>query len=379
MRMRLVAAVLAWSGMVGVCLGQDFREGSSGRAKTPHPALVVLNKDANELAIVDPETLKVVGRVPTGPVPHEVAVSEDGKIAVVTNYGAHQDGTTLSLIDLDAQREIHRVDLGVGVGPHGVEFYEEKAWFTAEGGHLIGRYDPKAKRVDHVIPVGRGRTHMLVVAQDGKTIYASNITEDMVTFWDAGKMRGFNETLGVRNGDGVIAVGKGPEGIDISPDGKEVWAANSGDGTVSIIDTATKKVIETVDVKTKRSNRLKFAPDGKLVLISDLGAGDLVVLEAATRKEVTRIHLGKSVEGILVQPHGWRAYVAVSGDDRVAVVDLKALEEEMARGKVVVEKMPDGERVVRPSKKVEELSLKTQIVLSTFETGKDPDGMAWAK
>jgi YVTN family beta-propeller protein len=142
----------------------------------------------------------------------------------------------------------------------------------------------------------------------------------------------------------IVKVGKGPEGIDLSPDGMEVWAANSGDGTVSIIDTGTRKVTQTVDVKTKHSNRLKFTPNGKLVLISDLETGDLVVLEAGPRKEVKRIHLGKSAEGILVQPDGSRAFVAVSGDDKVAVVDLKTLE-----------------------------------VKGTFETGKEPDGMAWAE
>ena len=75
-------------------------------------------------------------------------------------------------------------------------------------------------------------------------------------------------------------MGKGPEGIDLSPDGMEVWAANSGDGTVSIIDTASKKVKQTVNVGTKHSNRLKFTPDGKLALISDIGSGDLVVMDA---------------------------------------------------------------------------------------------------
>jgi YVTN family beta-propeller protein len=142
----------------------------------------------------------------------------------------------------------------------------------------------------------------------------------------------------------VIAVGRGPEGIDLSPDGKEVWAANSGDGTVSVIDRATKKVVGTIDVKTKHSNRLKFTPDGKLVLISDPGSGDLVVLEAATRKEVKRMHLGSNAEGILMQPDGTRAFVAVSSNDKVAVVDLKTLE-----------------------------------VTGTIATGKDPDGMAWAE
>jgi len=62
----------------------------------------------------------------------------------------------------------------------------------------------------------------------------------------------------------------------------------------------------------------------------------------ASKKEVKRLPLGKNAEGILIQPDGARAFVAVSADDKIAVVDLKALE-----------------------------------VTTTFATGKEPDGMAW--
>ena len=140
----------------------------------------------------------------------------------------------------------------------------------------------------------------------------------------------------------VIPVGKGPEGIDISPDSKEVWTAHSRDGGISIIDIAAKKVVQTLNLQTKRSNRLKFTPDGKLVLVSDLDAGDLVVLDAVARKEIKRVKLGKSPEGILVVPDGSRAYVAVAGDNNVAVVALKGLD-----------------------------------VVSRITTGSGPDGMAW--
>ena len=45
-------------------------------AQTPSPALLVLEKEDSALAIVDPQTLKVVGRVPSGPDPHEVVDTE---------------------------------------------------------------------------------------------------------------------------------------------------------------------------------------------------------------------------------------------------------------------------------------------------------------
>lgn len=337
-KLMILMTGIMWSAMGIACMGQT---------RTPHPALVVLEKDDSALAIVDPGTLKVVARVKTGPIPHEVAVSADGKIAVTTNYGEHQDGTTLSVIDLEARKEIHRVELGAVNGPHGIAFVGGKFYFTAEGSNgfapcrescaTINRYDPATNRVDWTIPSGQKRTHMLVFAGGGGEFYTANVMSDTV-----------NGVVINKQSDGAsttyIYVGKGPEGIDISPNGKEVWAANSGDGTVSVIDTASKKVVATFGVGTKHSNRVKFTPDGKLALISDLGSGELVVLDVAARKEVKRLKLGTSTEGILIVPDGSRAFVAVSGDNKVAVVDLKKLE-----------------------------------VMATFATGKDPDGLAWAE
>jgi YVTN family beta-propeller protein len=308
-----------------------------GVVAVPSPALLVLDKSENALAIVDATTLQVVGKVATGPVPHEVAASTDGKLAFVTNYGAHQDGTTLSVIDLVAQKELHRVDLTPLRGPHGIIFFDGEAWFTVEGSKKIARYDPKANKVDWVHDIGQERTHMLVVAPNERTIYTTNVNSDTV-------MAAEKDAPGAGWSNTLIAVGKGPEGEDISPNGKELWVANSHDGTVSIIDTATKKVVQTLDVKTKFSNRVKFTVDGKLVLITDMGSGDLLVMDAATRKEVKRLHLGKSVEGVFVAPDGVRAFVAESRDNQVAVVDLKKLE-----------------------------------VTKTFTTGQEPDGMAWVK
>jgi len=59
---------------------------------TPSPALRVLNKGhrgstwPSELAVVEPESGRVVVRIPTGMESHKVAVSSDGKLAVVTNW-----------------------------------------------------------------------------------------------------------------------------------------------------------------------------------------------------------------------------------------------------------------------------------------------------
>ncbi len=297
--------------------------------KTPHPALLVVSKGDNALVIVDSTSLKILAKVGVGTMPHEVAASADGKLALVTNYGPHQDGTSLSLIDLNAQKEIHRVDLtnltgpqgenwGGLIGPHGVQFFDGKFYFTAEASKKIARYDPAANRVDWVQNIGQNRTHMLVISPKTHTIYTANVNSDSVTVVEPSRDGGHWINT-------VIAVGKGPEGMDVSPDGNEVWAANSGDGTVSIIDTGMKKVIETLHLGLKHSNRVKFTPDGKLVFISDIGNGDLLVVNASTRQLVKKLQMGKTAEGILMQPDGSRAFVAASGDNRIMLVDLKAL------------------------------------------------------
>src|SRR5260370_13259351 len=84
-----------------------------------------------------------------------------------------------------------------------------------------------------------------------------------------------------------VAAGRGAEGFDLSPDGKEIWAANAQDATVTIIDVAGKRVKQTLPISLKGANRLKFTPDGKRVLVSGLGAGadsNLVVIDVGTRE-----------------------------------------------------------------------------------------------
>ena len=143
----------------------------------------------------------------------------------------------------------------------------------------------------------------------------------------------------------MIPVGKGPEAIDLSPDGKEVWTATWGDGGVSIIDVAAKKVVQTLSLHTQRSNRLKFTLDGKHVLVSDPRGNEVVVLDAATRKEIKRLKPGKGPTGILMAPDGSRAYIAASGDNQLAILDLKTLE---FTGRIPTGENPDGMAWVQP-------------------------------
>jgi YVTN family beta-propeller protein len=207
---------------------------------------------------------------------------------------------------------------------------------------------------------------MIYVAPDFKTVVTTNVSSGSVSIIEKSPVpanpppqKAANPSQGTGAGapppgpppgapggdwnQTVIKVGNGSEGFDVSPDGKEIWVANSQDGTISIIDFAEKKVTQTLNANVGGANRLKFTPDGKLVFVSSLGAADAVVLNAATRSEVKRIPIGHGAAGIQMQPDGSRAFIACTPDNYVVVIDLKSLQ-----------------------------------VSAHIDAGLNPDGMAWA-
>ena len=288
--------------------------------QTVSPALLVLRRTENQVGIVDLAAGKIVGRVTTGADPHGIAASADGKFA----FTANQKGNSLSVIDLAARKEIRRVDLGAGSQPHDILFAGGKLYFTVEGYKAIERYDPAANKVDWLFGTGQNSTHMLIISKDNNQIFAANRASGTITAID-GVLAGppaWNATL--------IPVAKGSEGISVSPDGREVWAATWGDGGISVIDAATKKITQVLNSQTKHANRIQFTPDGRHVFLLDREGEATVILDAASRKEITRLHIGP--DAMLMSPDGARAYLAVDshvagGDNFIAVIDLKTLQE----------------------------------------------------
>jgi YVTN family beta-propeller protein len=320
-------------------------------AQTPSAVLLVLEKSDNTLAIVDPTTLKIVGRVPAGPDPHEVEASPDGKLAYISNYGGSDSSLhTISVVDLNTQKALPPIDLGALHSPHGLAFAAGKLYFTAETNKVVGRYDPVAQAVDWLIGTGQDRTHMVAVLPTLDLVFTSNVSSGTISIIERTASAtpgppagGPRKTWHVTN----VPAGRGSEGFDVSPDGKELWVANAQDGTVTIIDVSSKQAAATFPI-TVRGNRLKFTVDGKHVLVSGgLGGSsraNLVVVDVATHKEIKSFDLGGGSAGILVVPDGSRAFIAVSARDEVVVLDLNKLE-----------------------------------IAGKFATGKGPDGLAWAQ
>jgi YVTN family beta-propeller protein len=306
-----------------------FVSASLWAESTPSPALLVTNRGESMLVIVDPKDQHIVASIPVAQEPHEIAVSSDGKLALVSSFALPSN--SMSLVDLQTQKEIHRYKFSYPARANSMVWVDGKFFFTAQDANLVGRYDPATNTEDVLIGVGQDASHVLTYNPKDRSIITANRDSNNVSFVvpspyvnvsgavvpNAGREKWTVTTVpGVHNN----------EAMDLSPDGKELWVGELRGGNVGILDVATKKLKDTFEVPDLKSDRLKFTPDGKRVLFSDITFGNLFVLDAATHKEIKRMKLGSSLEGIEITPDGSTAYVVAPRENSVAIIDLKTLE-----------------------------------------------------
>ncbi len=310
--------------------------------------LVVANKAEATVSLVDLGTGKVAATLPVGTGPHEVAVSPDGRRALIANYGTGpQPGSTLTLIDVPGAKVVKTIDLGELKRPHGIVFLDgRRALVTSEASKALLEVDVEEAKVTRQIATGQEVSHMVAVTPDGARAFVANI--------GSGSMTAIDLKAGKSLGD--VKTGDGAEGIDVTPDGRQVWVTNRAADTVSVVDTQSLQILATVPV-TAFPIRAKVTPDGKRVLVSGAKSGDLAVLDVAERKLERRVPVpveavadrasrlmtqfgDSSVPiGIVIAPDGKRAYVAHANGDAISVVDLV---EWKRVGSLAAGKEPDG-------------------------------------
>lgn len=299
-------------------------------AQAPSATLLAVMRDEPAgpvLGFVDPASGRIVARVPTGPDPHGVTVSDDGRFAFVANTNGHgktiPEGDSISVIEVAARKEIRRVEVGQGSMPHDIHFVRGKVYFSASGFKGVGRFDQARNRVEY-FGLGQEGTHMLAVNRDATMIFVANNRSDNVAVIEGASPPDWKLTL--------IPVGRVPEGTDMSPDGKEVWTVNEESGNVSIIDVATKKVAQTLSLQTDHANRLRFTSDGKYAIVLDRQIAEVVVVDTASRQVARRIRMPSEKAGdtslgdLVVLPDASRAYITVQARaPYIAELELKTL------------------------------------------------------
>ncbi|WP_422085523.1 plastocyanin/azurin family copper-binding protein [Variovorax sp.] len=105
--------------------------------------------------------------------------------------------------------------------------------------------------------------------------------------------------------------------------GPKAYVGNFKDSTVSVIDTASERVVATLPVAAGPDG-IVIAPDGRSVFVSGSGASAVSEIDAASDRVTRGIEVGKGPQGLAMTADGKWLLVAVNGDDRVAFVDTSA-------------------------------------------------------
>src|SRR6218665_3401193 len=181
--------------------------------------LLIGNKGENTLSFVDLASGRELGRAPTGRMPHEIAVSPDGRQAAVVAYG----GRTIDIFDVATRTKLRTVDLAPNEGPHGLVWLPDgRILATTERSQSHTIVDTRNGDRVSAIPTGQQTTHMVAVSPDGRRAYTANIRSASVSVIDLAAGRKLSD----------IAVGGQPEGIGLSRDGRTLWVGDNAGARV---------------------------------------------------------------------------------------------------------------------------------------------------
>jgi len=296
--------------------------------------LLVANKSGHTVDLIDLAGGRSMATLPTGHAPHEIAVSTDGELAVVANYGDREKpGSTLTLIDVAKRKVLKTITLGRHTRPHGVMFVDAKrVAVTTEGSRHLLVVNVRSGKIEKEIATDQDVSHM--VALTAGRAFVANIGSGSMTAIDLQRGRKLAD----------VATGGGAEGIAVRPGGKEVWVTNRAADTVSIVDPQTLEIVASIAV-AGFPIRVAFTPDGRNAIVSSARSGEVVLIDAGRREEVRRRKLDFSRApdaarrlfgdqfgaspvpiGLVVSRDGKRAWVAATQSDVVAVIDTTTLD-----------------------------------------------------
>ena len=189
--------------------------------------LYVTTEMDQSVIIVDPNTRKVVGSIPTGqPESHNVAVSRDGLRAYTSNVYAG----TVSVMDIPGRNLIEVIKI------------------TNESRQAIGNR-------------ANWRVQRIAISNDDKTIYTCDWETTTLVAIDAATRKIVSRT----------PMASSCYGITPTPDGRWLLASNNTANKISVVDVATMKVERLIDVPAGPQGIL-IRPDGKVAYTSSAQA-----------------------------------------------------------------------------------------------------------
>ena len=311
--------------------------------------LYIVNKLSSTITVFDLFLGKELAEIPLEIEPHEATTLPSQNKVIVTNYGApNVIGKSISIINTKSNKVEKIIELEGSLRPHGIVSFPQssKVGVVTDIGNDLLVVNVETGVVEKKIPTQQVVSHLLVLHPNKPLAYVTNINSSSVSVID----------LNLSQAIKIIPCGLGTEGIDITPDGAEIWVTNNKENTLSVINTQTYQITDTMTTG-KESLRLKFSIDGKYCLVPNAGDGNISVYDRHSKKQIKTISIpGKKslVErifyhtprpvGILMHTNALYAFVANSNANKIEVIDMK-----------------------------------TFTLVSTIGTGKVPDGLAFVE
>jgi len=184
--------------------------------------------------------------------------------------------------------------------------------------------------------------------------------------------------------------GRAPVNPTFNRDWTKLYFSNVEDGTLSVVDAKTAKIVDTVPAGGDHPSGLRFLPDGRHLVISYIGdeptdPGAIGKMDLSTGRMVWKIPVEAQSERFDITPDGKRAYVANLIGQTISVVDLD--EGRIAATIPSPEKYPFNVLVAPNGKRafvgntmgrtILEIDTATNTVTRTIRTAPGPNGMTF--
>jgi DNA-binding beta-propeller fold protein YncE len=314
--------------------------------------LLVANKSEASLSLFRLPGAELVATLPTGEGPHEVAVSPDGRQALVSNYGVPgRPGRSLTLIDVVQARVIGTIELVAGARPHGIEWLDNRrAVVTAEGLGSLLQVDTGMMAVTNVIGIRQDLAHMVAASAKRGLAFTANIGSDSATAIDLATGRKVTD----------LRAEAGTEGIALVRDDSELWLSNREAGSLSVFSTGELKPLAHIPLPGFPIRVEADDPRGR-VYVTLPKTNELAVVNVETRQISNLLPFAiepdrkrRTQFGNLAPESSMPIGVLLSGDGTTLFV---------AHGSAHVISVYDAQSLER---------------LYLIPTGLEPDGMAWS-
>ncbi len=277
--LKVTGAIKAGERVHGVCLQADGKR-LFATVETDHTLRIIDTASRQTIA-----TVKVSGR------PNQCAATPDGRYVAVPI----RDGDSVDIIDVQQQKIVKNLPIKE---PHNAlnTGSNRYIYVSSMGSHEVDLIDLEKMDYAAHIPVG-GRPRPYVVSPDGNTIYVALADLHGFVIVDIPGKKVIERVeippehatlrkLEYETADTLT------HGLELTPDGSELWVSSLLDDAMYIYDVKAKKV--TGKVSTGMGpNWIVFTPDGKYACISNTDTDDVSVIDVKGRREVTRVKVGK--------------------------------------------------------------------------------------